>query len=406
MTSKVGVVNNSEVKAVRTDLLILSIICFNFISYTCSGLPLAVLPGYVLNDLGLSSVTAGIVISIQFFATLLARPLAGNVADRYGAKRSVIYGFSGLMLSGVLTTVAIVWHAQPWLGIPLLLAGRLVLGVSTAMISTPSCTWAIGRCGTPSTAQVMSWNGIAAYGGTAVGAPLGVILRDGFGIVSIGLCTVLLGFIFLLIALSKRPAPLVPGVRLAFHRVLLAVMPNGLVLVCSSVGYGGLTAFVALYFDSLGWQHAAYCLSGFGAGFIAARLSSPGVLHRHRGYKVVAGCLLIQSLGMLLIWLAPSPALAIAGGALTGIGVSWVYPGLAVETLARTPEANRNSALSALSLFFDVAVGLAGPVLGWVASGLGYAQVFLCAGLMSVGGFCLVVVLARAARDNGSISSG
>ena len=398
MTAEVGAVNSSEGRAARTHLLILSIICFNFISYACSGLPLAVLPGYVLNDLGLSSVIAGVVISIQFFATLLARPLAGSVADRYGAKRSVLCGFSGLMLSGSLTTLAIVLHAQPWVGVPLLLAGRLVLGVSTAMISTPACTWAIGRCGTPSTAQVMSWNGIAAYGGTAVGAPLGVILRNSFGAVSIGICTILLGFAFLLVALSKRPAPLVAGARLAFHRVLFAVMPNGLVLACSSVGYGGLTAFIALYFDSLGWQHAAYCLSGFGAGFITARLSSPSILHRYRGYHVVAGCLLIQSFGMLLIWLAPSPALAIAGGALTGMGVSWVYPGLAVETLALTPEANRNSSLSALSLFFDVAVGLAGPMMGLVATGFGYAQVFLCAALMSLGGFLLVIGLVMKNR--------
>jgi hypothetical protein len=49
-----------------------------------------------------------------------------------------------------------------------------------------------------------------------------------------------------------------------------------------------------------------------------------------------------------------------------------------METLASTPAANRNSALSALSLFFDIAVGLAGPVMGLVASGLGYAAISLC----------------------------
>jgi predicted MFS family arabinose efflux permease len=195
------------------------------------------------------------------------------------------------------------------------------------------------------------------------------------------------------LALGKRPAPLIAGARMAFHRVLFTVMPNGLVLVCSSLGFGGLTAFVALYFDSLAWDYAAWCLSGFGLGFILARLSSPGILQRFRGYKVVAGCLLVQTLGMLLIWLAPSPALAIAGGVLTGAGVSWVYPGLGVETLARTPPANRNSALSALSLFFDIAVGVAGPVMGLIASGFGYAAIFFCAAVMSAGGFVLVIGL-------------
>ncbi|WP_448646290.1 MFS transporter [Pseudomonas mohnii] len=389
----IGVLSQGNGKAIGCHWLILSIVGFNFISYVCSGLPLAVLPGFVLNDLGLTSVFAGVVISSQYLATLLARPLAGTVADRLGAKYTVVCGFCGLMLSGTLTVFSIVLHTQPWLTLTLLLLGRLVLGASTAMISTPCCTWAIGLCGSSRSAQVMSWNGIAAYGGTAVGAPLGVLLRNSLGLFSVGLCTVLLGLVFLLVALGKRPAPIVAGARLAFHRVLFTVMPNGLVLVCSSVGFGGLTAFVALYFDSQGWDHAAYCLSGFGVGFIFARLTSPGLLQRFRGYKVVAGCLLVQTLGMLLIWLAPSPALAIAGGALTGIGVSWVYPGLGVETLASTPAANRNSALSALSLFFDTAVGVAGPVMGLVASGFGFASIFLCAAVMSAGGFLVVLCL-------------
>lgn len=397
---EVSVLNQQKDQAADSHWLILSIVGFNFISYVCSGLPLAVLPGFVLNDLGQSSIFAGLVISSQYLATLLARPVAGAVADRLGAKLAVVCGFSGLMLSGMLMVLAIVLHTQHWLILSLLLLGRLVLGASTAMISTPCCTWAIGLCGSSRSAQVMSWNGIAAYGGTAVGAPLGVLLRNSLGLFSVGLCTVLLGLAFLLLALSKRPAPIVAGARLAFHRVFLTVMPNGLVLVCSSVGFGGLTAFVALYFGSQGWDHAAYCLSGLGVGFIFARLTSPGLLQRFRGYKVVGGCLFVQTLGMLLIWLAPSPVIAIAGGVLTGIGVSWVYPGLGVETLASTPAANRNSALSALSLFFDIAVGMVGPVMGLIASGFGYAAIFLCAALMSMGGILMVAYLYRRATES------
>lgn len=387
--------NASQSSPRQVNLAILAIVGFNFASYVCNGLPLAVLPGYILHDLGLTSVFAGIVIGLQYLATLLSRPLAGSLADRLGAKRTVVYGLSGLVLSGALTSLAIYLHSLPWAALPLLLAGRVVLGMSSAMISTPCCTWAIGLCGTRHTAQVMSWNGIAAYGGTAVGAPLGVLVRDQLGLASIGLSTALIGFLALLLALAKRPAPLIPGVRLPFHHVFLAVMPNGLAMACSSIGFGSLTAFIALYFESLGWANAAYCLTGFGAGFIFARLASSNLLPRFGGYRVVAVCLLIQSLGLLLIWLAPSPAIMMAGAALTGLGVSWVYPGLGVETLARTPPANRSSALSALSLFFDLAVGMAGPVMGLIASGFGFAQVFLCSALLSISGFVLVLFLYR-----------
>lgn len=383
---------------VHSDVQILSIICFNFIGYVCSGLPLAVLPGFVLHDLGLTSVFAGAVIGVQYLATLLARPLAGSVADRLGARCAVVCGLGGLIASGLLTWLALTLQTPLWLSLSLLVLGRLALGLCTAMISTPCCTWAIGLSGAASTAKVMSWNGIAAYGGVAIGAPLGRMLGNTFGLASVGLCTAVLGLAFVLVALGKRPAPVAAGVRLAFHRVLLAVLPNGVVLVCSSVGYGGLMAFVALYFDSLGWQGAAFCLSGFGAGFIVARLASPGILQRLRGYKVVTVCLLVQTAGLLLIGLAPSPVLVIAGGVLTGIGVSWVYPGLGMETLAVIPVANRNSALSALSLFFDVAVGLAGPVLGLVAAGHGYAWVFLLSALMSLSAGGLVLYLCWKSR--------
>jgi MFS family permease len=391
--------NDSSKPAFLINLSIIALVCFNFASYVCNGLPLAVLPGYVLNDLGYSSVIAGIVIGVQYMATLLSRPLAGSVADRLGAKRSVIYGLGGLAASGVLTAAAIFLHGAPWLSLGALLLGRLIQGMSSAMISTPCCTWAIGLHGTPHTARVMSWNGIAAYGGTAVGAPLGVLVRDHLGLIGIGLGIALIGIGALAYASTKRPAPLLPGVRLPFRHVFIAVMPNGIAMACSSAGFGSLTAFIALYFDSLGWSNAAYCLTGFGAAFILARLVTPNVVPRFGGYRVVSVCLFVQSLGLLLVWLAPSPGLVILGASLTGLGVSWVYPGLAVETLARTPAANRNSALSALSLFFDLAVGMAGPVMGFIASGFGFAEVFLCSGLLSIAGFVLVLCLLRHSRS-------
>lgn len=382
----------------RINLGIVSIVCFNFVACVCNGLPLAVLPGYVLNDLNLSPVFAGIVIGVQYLATLLSRPLSGHLADRLGSKRVVMFGLAGLVLSGALTSLAIALHAQLWLGTGLLLAGRVVLGVSAALISTPSCTWAIGLYGTSNTARVMSWNGIAAYGGTALGAPLGVLIRDGLHLTGIGLCTALLGLLPILYALTRPPAPVLSGERLPFHHVFLAVMPNGIAMACSSVGFGSLAAFIALYFDSLGWKNAAYCLTSFGVAFIAARLVSPNLLPRFGGYRVVAVCMLVQSLGLLLIWQAPSPQLVMLGAGLTGLGVSWVYPGLGVETLARTPQANRGSALSALSLFFDLAVGLAGPLMGFIASGYGFAEVFLASGLLSIAGFLLVMSLHRTAH--------
>lgn len=61
----------------RLNLRIVSIVMFNFASYLTIGLPLAVLPGYVHDAMGFSAFWAGLIISLQYFATLLSRPHAG-----------------------------------------------------------------------------------------------------------------------------------------------------------------------------------------------------------------------------------------------------------------------------------------------------------------------------------------
>ncbi|MFU7548180.1 MFS transporter, partial [Pseudomonas paraeruginosa] len=91
-------------------------------------LPLAVLPGHVLNTLGFGSAMAGLVIGTQYLTTLLSRPLAGQLADRFGAKRTVMAGLAVLTGSGLLTALAIILPASPWVGLALLMAGRILQG--------------------------------------------------------------------------------------------------------------------------------------------------------------------------------------------------------------------------------------------------------------------------------------
>ncbi len=71
----------------RLNLRIVSVVIFNFASYLTIGLPLAVLPGYVHDVMGFSAFWAGLVISLQYFATLLSRPHAGRYADPAGAQK-------------------------------------------------------------------------------------------------------------------------------------------------------------------------------------------------------------------------------------------------------------------------------------------------------------------------------
>ncbi|PAA21459.1 MFS transporter [Pseudomonas fragi] len=380
-------------------LQVVSIVLFTFIGYLNIGIPLAVLPGYVHNHLGYGTVIAGLVISVQYLATLLSRPYASRYIDTRGSKRAVMVGLAGCGLSGVFMLVSSWLTSMPAWSLSSLLIGRLVLGSAESLVGSGSIGWGIGRVGAQNTAKVISWNGIASYGAIAIGAPLGVVMVGHLGMWSLGVSIIALGALGVLLAWPKLAAPIVSGVRLPFLHVLGRVLPHGTGLALGSIGFGTIATFITLYYATNHWENAALCLSLFGASFISARLLFGNLINRIGGFRVAIACLSVETLGLLLLWLAPNPELALAGAALSGFGFSLVFPALGVEAVNLVPASSRGAAVGAYSLFIDLSLGITGPLVGAVAAGFGFASIFLFAALAALGGLMLSVYLYRQAQN-------
>ena len=380
-------------------LQVVSIVLFTFIGYLNIGIPLAVLPGYVHNHLGYGTVIAGLVISVQYLATLLSRPYASRFIDTRGSKRAVMIGLAGCGLSGVFMLVSSWLTSMPAWSLASLLIGRLVLGSAESLVGSGSIGWGIGRVGAQNTAKVISWNGIASYGAIAIGAPLGVVMVGHLGMWSLGVSIIALGALGVLLAWPKLAAPIVSGVRLPFLHVLGRVLPHGTGLALGSIGFGTIATFITLYYATNHWENAALCLSLFGASFISARLLFGNLINRIGGFRVAIACLSVETLGLLLLWLAPNPELALAGAALSGFGFSLVFPALGVEAVNLVPASSRGAAVGAYSLFIDLSLGITGPLVGAVAAGFGFASIFLFAALAALGGLMLSVYLYRQAQN-------
>lgn len=374
---------------------ILSIVFYTFIAFLCIGLPIAVLPSYVHDQLGFSAVVAGLTIGLQYLATLLSRPFAGRVADGLGGKRAIRYGLYGIAGCGGLTLLSAWTVALPWLSLLLLLAGRLCLGIAQGLIGVATLSWGIGQVGSEHTARVISWNGIASYGAIAIGAPAGVLLVDELGFSVLGVALVVLAVMTLLVLRTRPDAVVLRGERLPFWSAFSRVAPFGLGLTLASIGYGTLTTFVTLYYLERGWVGAAWCLSAFGLCFIVSRLLFVNAVNRFGGYSVAMACMATEVVGLTLLWLAPSPAVALVGAGLTGFGLSLVYPALGVEAIKQVPSSSRGAGLGAYAVFFDLALAIAGPVMGAVAVRLGYTSIFSVAALLALAGVGLVLLLAR-----------
>ncbi|MCF3195753.1 MFS transporter [Pseudomonas bubulae] len=379
-------------------LQVVSIVLFTFIGYLNIGIPLAVLPGYVHNHLGYGTVIAGLVNSVQYLATLLSGPYASRYIDTRGSKRAVMIGLAGCGLSGVFMLISSWLTSMPAWSLASLLIGRLVLGSAESLVGSGSIGWGIGRVGAQNTAKVISWNGIASYGAIAIGAPLGVVMVGHLGMWSLGASIIALGALGVLLAWPKLAAPIVSGVRLPFLHVLGRVLPHGTGLALGSIGFGTIATFITLYYATNHWENAALCLSLFGASFISARLLFGNLINRIGGFRVAIACLSVETLGLLLLWLAPNPELALAGAALSGFGFSLVFPALGVEAVNLVPASSRGAAVGAYSLFIDLSLGITGPLVGAVAAGFGFASIFLFAALAALGGLMLSVYLYRQAQ--------
>ncbi|WP_416425391.1 MFS transporter [Pseudomonas sp. App30] len=376
-------------------LKIVSIVFYTFIAFLCIGLPIAVLPGYVHDQLGFSAVVAGLTIGSQYLATLLSRPMAGRAADGLGTKRAIVLGLGGIAVSGLLTLVSTLMQALPLASLGILVLARVLLGIAQGLIGVGTISWGIGQVGSEQTARVISWNGIASYGAIALGAPLGVWMVDIGGFNTLGVALSALAVLALLCIRRKPSVPVVRGERLPFWAAFGRVAPYGVSLTLASIGYGTLTTFITLYYLDRGWTGAAYCLSAFGLSFIVSRLVFINAINRLGGFTVAVTCMAIETLGLALVWLAPSTAVTLLGACLAGFGLSLVYPALGVLAISQVPSTSRGAGLSAFAVFFDLALALAGPLMGMIALHLGYPWIFCCAALLSLGGLGLVLLLAR-----------
>ena len=377
---------------------ILSLVVFNFISFISIGIPLASLPGYIHESLGFSTTVAGIVIGAQYLTTLLCRPLAGRLADERGAKKTVLIGMASVLLSGLLLLASALLDSWSMTSIAVMILSRLVLGFAQSLVGISAISWGISRLGAESTARMISWNGVAAYGGVGIGAPLGVFLTQSLGLWSLGVVTMALAATGLALAWRRGDAPLNPGKRLPFGKVLWKVAPPGISLALATIGYGTLTAFIALYYDARGWDGAAWCLSAFAFAFIGTRLLFPNLINRVGGYPVAVACLMIEIVGLMMLWLAEAPSVALAGSALTGCGLSLLYPALGVGVVSRVGVHNRSSGLSVFAMFFDLSLGLSGAIMGLVATYIGMQSIFFGAAVVAAAGLGIVWVLLKQDR--------
>ena len=353
------------------------IIAALFCGYLAVGLPLPILPLFIHDKLGFSNLVVGLVIGVQFLATVLTRGYAGRVTDSQGGKRSALQGAATCAVGGLLYLVAAMPSLSATTSLAIVVAGRLAAGFGESQFVTGCVSWSIASVGPQRAGMSMSWTGIAMFAALAIGAPIGMALYQSYGLEASMIACIVAPLIAAAIATRATPYMSPAGNRLPFYRVVGQIWKEGLGLMLQGVGLSGLTAFASLYFAAHGWGNAGLVMTAFGVGFIFVRVVLGNLPDRIGGYRVAVWSLVIEAIGQAMVWAAPTETVALAGALVTGLGCALVFPALGVEALKRVLPANRGSAMGAFVAFLDIAYGFAGPAAGLVAGQFGYAAVYL-----------------------------
>ncbi len=252
----------------RLNLRIVSIVMFNFASYLTIGLPLAVLPGYVHDAMGFSAFWAGLIISLQYFATLLSRPHAGRYADVLGPKKSLSLAYAAVFKR---TRLPAGGYRQRTADDQFVATGA---GSRDFGDWAKFCRHRFDTVGRRCRQVVAYWsghlteryrhlrrNGDGRAAGRAVLCPGGL---QGLALTVMGVA-----LLAVLLALPRPSVKANKGKPLPFRAVLGRVWLYGMALALASAGFGVIATFITLFYDAKGWDGAP-----LRSRYLASRLSA------------------------------------------------------------------------------------------------------------------------------------
>ena len=340
-----------------------------------SGALNALLPRFVVDALGGTELTAGIVMGTMAISALLARPWFGRLADRRGARRLIVLG------AGFAAVSLLLLAAFP--SVPGAIVSRLFLGAGAAAVVTGSTLLSIELAPEARRSEAASYVLISFHVGMGLG-PMGGEALLGFltyGQVWVVLAAVIAVGGVVAGRLQHRPrephdtpAPLIHP---------KAVWP-GVVSLFGIFAFNGFMMFVPLYSREVG-------LSDVGPVFLAASLTIvvvrlllgrvPDVIGPIRAGSGALVLTVIAS-GVVATW--ATPVGVFVGAMLLAGGLSLQSPSFIAVAIDGVPPRERGAAMATFTGFFDVANALIGPIFGLLVSGFDYRVAFLTAGGMAL----------------------
>lgn len=339
-----------------------------------------VFPLFIL-DRGGNSVDVGLQTAIFFFPSVLIRPVAGWLTDRFGRLKIL---WSGISLMIATSLAFLLLHGgyreiKFWMGAILFLRGAAFAAFYTAFF-----TYAADLSMPENRARVIGLFGISGLVAHGLAPRTAEMVIRQWQFPGYFWAMAILATLSLLISvfLSERPRPSASGERgftifrsVTFSRRNVISLPGAFVF---GFAIASFSTFGAPYFKLSGMSVGSFFLTyGLTAG--ASRIILGGLADRFSRRILIAIFFGLEAAGIWMITLDPVHSFAITGAAICGIAHSILFPAMTAMIVDAHPPAYRGVVTSVFTAMIELGFSLGSYLLGFVVAGLGYKIMFLTA---------------------------
>lgn len=337
-----------------------------------------VLPLFVEEELGGRNIQVGLAVSSFGIAAAFVRPFIGSLGDRLGRRALVTCG--SLLAAAATASTALATT------IPAVIAIRAVTGVGEAAVFVGIASSIQDLSPDDRRAESASYFSLTIYGTLVVGPLLGGWIRDEHGTDWVWLIAGMLAAGAAIVGVTAPGPPdykpPFPPLRRLIHPA--AVRP-GFMLFAGLLGYTGFLAFAVIHGERLGMENPERVFVLFGVVIITLRLFAARLPDRLGPLLTTRISLTFGVTGLATLFLWREPAGLYVAAAVLAVAQTFLFPALFALVVDRAPDEERSQAIASFSMFFDLAFGLGGPIIGAIGDWTDLSTGFLvCAVIAAI----------------------
>lgn len=322
-----------------------------------------------LTGLGADELRIGQVMGLAAGAAVLTRPIAGQLLDLLGGRRTLL-GAGMLNLVSILALLPLAAIGPPLLFLTVLHA------IAAGTLFASYFTYATHIVPPERRIEGVAMFGVAGMLPNGLGPPLSEWLLRTHGSRAYFAAAAVFTVASLLLTLllhdaradhedGARAAGLATWLRLARARTLR--MPF-LATFLFGVGIAALFTFLAPYALASGRGEVGGFFFAYAMAAILTRVIGGRLPERLGPRRILIPALVAFALGLAVTPLTTAPAALLVIGALCGVGHGYAFPILNVLAVARTPVRVRGAVVSLYTAMIDLGQMVGAPLLGAIAT--------------------------------------